>query len=89
MTAAPISTCGVPSAPVRPHDLQDEMHGVLRAQKIGGPAGTQSVTIAADGSRVRLALSEGMYPAGLTPRQARHLARKLHRLARIVEGAAQ
>lgn len=75
---------------MNPHDLADEMHGVLRARKLDtSPTATQSVSIAADGDFVRLRLSDGYHPAGLTPGQARHLARKLHRLARIVEGQDQ
>lgn len=66
-----------------------EVHGVLRATKLstGGYGGSQQVTVAQDGDYVRLSMDTSSFPAGLTPDEARHLARALHRLARRVEEA--
>jgi len=66
----------------------DEVHGMNDAStKVAGEyRGRQRVTVVADGDWVQLNKGEGaIYPAGLTPAQARYLARKLYRCARLVE----
>lgn len=64
-----------------------EIHGVLHAtrQSAGGYSGEQRVTVSNDGAIVRLAMGTSSYPAGLTPQQARYLAAKLYRIARLAE----
>lgn len=64
-----------------------EIHGVARAWKVSvaGHASTQNVTAEDAESWVRLSMDTSSYPADLTPDQARHLASKLYRLARIIE----
>jgi len=65
----------------------NEIHGMNNAKRLGGMGyhDAQDITICADGTWVQLAMSTSNYPAGMTPDQARYLARKLYRVARLVE----
>lgn len=66
----------------------NEIHGMNDARRLtpSGYEASQRVTVEADGVWVRLNKSESpSYPAGLTPNQARYLARKLYRCARLCE----
>lgn len=55
-----------------------EVHGLAHAKKICAASGhTQSVTISDDFDYVRLDMGASSYPAGLTPSQAKLLARFL------------
>jgi len=69
-------------------DVCDEVHGMRNVRKMASAEGgaVQYVTVAADGLWIRLNKSEGTaFPAGLTPAEARYLASKLYRCARLVE----
>lgn len=66
-----------------------EVHGVTEARKCSsGAATTQAVRVADGAQEVILALSECSYPAGLTPEQARFMAKCLVESAKRVEKAA-
>lgn len=67
-------------------DDGNEIAGMMDVEKLGGMRGqTQAITVAARGASVIIALSECTYDAGLDPAQARFLARKLYRMARLAE----
>jgi len=71
-------------------DDGDEMAGLLNARKVGGMNGQErSIWVAVEGCEVHLKLSSSDYRAGLTPSQARFIARKLYRMAHIAEQRAQ
>jgi hypothetical protein len=69
-------------------DVCFEVHGIACAmtKSATGVGGNQRVTIIADGDFVMLNKSEGTgFPAAMNPDQARYLATKLYRCARLVE----
>lgn len=71
-------------------DDGDEASGMMNARVCRNASGAQeqSVIVYARGDEVRISLSEGLYPAGLTPAQARFIARALYRMARLAEHRA-
>lgn len=68
-------------------DECDEIHGMRDARKLTaiGYGERAEITVAADGRWIKLDIAHQTYSAGMTPTQARYLARKLYRLARLVE----
>lgn len=67
-------------------DDGDEMAGMMNARKLGyGSSVTQPVSVAVSGGYVVLDIGNMSYPAGLTVAQARFLARKLYRMAGLLE----
>lgn len=71
-------------------DDGDEMAGMMNARRCGGAryGDEQALTVCVRGVEVQIMLSEGSYPAGLTPVQARFIARALYRMARLAEQRA-
>lgn len=71
-------------------DDGDEMAGLMNARRCGGAryGDEQAVTICVRGVEVQIRLSEGLFPAGLTPVQARFVARALYRMARLADQRA-
>ena len=65
----------------------NEMAGIIDAKRlsVAGYTGRQEVTVAHDNGIVRLSMASSSYPAGLTPEQARFLARRLYRMARLAD----
>lgn len=67
-------------------DDGNEMAGMKDARKLNATGNlTQRVTVTARRTCVELDIEYSTYPAGLTPAQARFFARKLYRMARLVE----
>lgn len=69
-------------------DDGDEVVGMMNARRCGSSGQEQLVTVGVRGTEVRIILSDGGYPAGLTPAQARFIARALYRMARLAEHRA-
>lgn len=64
----------------------NEVHGMDDAAMIGGHRGDRTrVLVTAQSEIVKLNVAGYTYSAGLNPAQARYLARKLYRCARLVE----
>lgn len=67
-------------------DDGDEMAGMMNARKLSmGSSSEQQVSVSVHRGFVVLDIGNMSYPAGLTVAQARFLARKMYRMARLLE----